>query len=113
MKRFTLLITAFLMSACGEEVTFTNSERSFDSNIWKSSPNQRYSMLEDFYKQSAMTLDASGIVDELGQPDAYYLYDEFPAYLLSDSQDCLVAFVIDRSTRKVSEVLLEPEECMK
>jgi hypothetical protein len=112
MKKLTLLIVTLLISACSEEVTFTNSERSFDSNIWKSSPNQRYSMLEDFYKQSAMTLDSSEIIDKLGQPDAYYLYDEFPAYRLSESQDCLVAFVLDRSTKKVSEVLLEPEGCM-
>lgn len=110
----TLIFFSLALVACSEPADHSSSiETSFDKDTWQSNISNRGSMLNDFLSKHDITeQDRASIEQLLGDPDGYYLYDEFPAYRLKEKGDCVVAFPIDRNTGKVKEVVIEPTDCI-
>lgn len=111
--RSVILILA--LTGCSENIDQSKPESiKFEKFIWETSIAARPAMLDDFLDNHDVSqLSRKGVVSLLGEPDGYYLYDEFPAYRFKLTGDCVVAFPIDRKTNKVKEVIIEPQGCSK
>ncbi|HAS6364146.1 TPA: hypothetical protein RQJ98_004434 [Vibrio vulnificus] len=109
--RLSIALIASMLIGCSEGPKFEDSNLPFDLSIWQSSVNKRYEMLQSIYDHNVIGAEYSNIISLLGEPDGYYLYDEFPAYQLSETEDCVIAFIIDRKTEKVSDMSIEPTGC--
>lgn len=90
----------------------------FDANIWAiSNAHVRGRMIYDFLQINApiTNKDRNFIIRHLGESTGYFEYDINPAYYVGySSQDGkdktqLIAFIIDRETEKVSDIMVYPE----
>ncbi|NQZ50719.1 MAG: hypothetical protein HRT95_11235 [Moritella sp.] len=109
--RFFIILTALTLLGCSDELRFENSNATFERTTWDSSINERYQMLQSVSGYNVVGLKRIEIISLLGEPDGYYLYDEFPAYRLNETRDCLVVFTIDHETDKVTNMSVEPNNC--
>lgn len=83
----------------------------FSIQRWRHANNtQRASMLFSFMNEHDIkNMNAKGIIGYLGEPNGYYEYDEFPAYIVEhDNQNYLVAFVVNRKNRNIGNVVIKP-----
>lgn len=99
------------MLGCSEELRFENSNATFERSIWDSSISERYQMLQSVSNYNVVGLKRIEIISLLGEPDGYYLYDEFPAYRLNETKDCVVVFTVEHETGKVTNMSVEPKNC--
>ena len=112
--KYSLIFFPLVLVACSEATDHSSSVKiSFDKDTWQANISNREGMLKDFLTKHDVTKqDRASIEQLLGNPDGYYLYDEFPAYRLKEKGDCVIAFPIDRVTGKVKEVVIEPAGCV-
>lgn len=88
----------------------------FSSELWlKSQPDARSSMVYDLVaNHGVLGMTRTEIVALLGQPTAYYDYDEFPAYQIGEPSTTeqtsarLIAFITDRKTGRITHYVIEP-----
>jgi hypothetical protein len=74
-------------------------------------------MIYDFLQKNApiTNKDRNFIIRHLGESTGYFEYDINPAYYVGDSfkdgkdKTQLIAFIIDRETGKVSDIMVYPE----
>ncbi|MFT5881110.1 MAG: hypothetical protein ACI86X_002249 [Moritella sp.] len=111
--RNIILAASLTLVACSEVSDLSElGTAPFEKAKWESSITERSTMLNDLLSKYDVTKqDRAGIERLLGDSDGYYLYDEFPAYRLEPTGNCIVAFPIDRDTGKVKKVVIEPDGC--
>ncbi len=111
-----LFITSFII-ACEiksppvEDAKFFGVEK-FNSKIWKTSNQQTQSaMIYSFLKNHEIKkMSRKQVIELLGDPTAYYDYDEFPAYnLVSNEKKYIIAFITDNETGKIKYYVLKPQ----
>lgn len=93
-------------------------DQPFTEESWSSATKEaRAEMVYSFVTERDLEkLTAEDIIRLLGEPNAYYEYDEFPAYLVGpDSiqseygEGYLLAFPVDRETGFVKKFVLQPK----
>lgn len=112
----------FFLSGCGGKSVTDQAKalgsREFTVAAWAAgTQEQRGEMVGSFLAQHAPgTLTAKDVIGLLGAPTSYYLYDEDPAYMVGPKsiqsdygRGYLLAFVTDKGTGKVVQVLFIPE----
>ena len=90
----------------------------FDQHLWKISDDYvRGTMIYDFLKANYPITNKSRsfIISQLGNSTGYFEYDINPAYYIGGSQkerspdSHMIVFIIDSDTKKVSDILVNPE----
>jgi hypothetical protein len=77
----------------------------FNNNEWKINISSRVKMLEGFWGDKPEVVTGEYVLKQLGDSDATFHYDEFPAYKLSEITDCKVAFPFDWVSKEIVNVV--------
>jgi hypothetical protein len=112
--KYILIIFSFLLMSCSDNTDSSNwGHVKFDKILWQSDVAKRKSMLNNLISTYDITEYSRNDFEALvGESDTYYLYDEFAAYLLSKTEECLVYFPTNRETGKIKSLSIYPEGCI-
>lgn len=111
-----------LLSGCYADSIESQARRlgsdQFDAQSWsQASQEGRARMLASFLQMhKPQSLTTSDVRRLLGQPTAYYEYDENPAYVIGPKsvqsefgKGYVLAFIADKATGRVVEVIITPQ----
>jgi hypothetical protein len=116
------LLVMFSLFACGgksvEDQARALGSREFSAARWAAgTQEQRGEMVASLLaKHAPSSLTAKDVISLLGSPTSYYLYDEYPAYVVGPKsiqsdygRGYVLAFVTDKRSSRVIKVLFIPE----
>ncbi len=79
----------------------------FSKETWNSGDSEkRATVIYDYIKNVNHELSISKLKEDLGESDAYYMYDSFPAYYLGKQNSHTLAFITDESTGRITNIEL-------
>ncbi len=82
-----------------------DSKEKFNAKKWGEDVSSRVGMLKGFWNVKPENVTGRYVLKHLGESDVIFLYDEFPAYKLSEKTDCKVAFPFDWVSNEVVNVV--------
>ncbi|MCP4321725.1 MAG: hypothetical protein GY787_07715 [Alteromonadales bacterium] len=112
--KYILIIISFLIMSCSDDNNSSSwGNAKFEKKIWQVDVTKRKSMLNNLLSTYDITKYSRNSFEALvGESDTYYLYDEFAAYQLSNTEDCIVFFPTNRETGKIKSSSIHPKGCI-
>ncbi|WP_199611044.1 hypothetical protein [Flocculibacter collagenilyticus] len=118
-----ILLVALLLNGCSDSTNMYEQYQqlgteTFTSEKWKSaSQEERATLIYSFLTQYEINkLSREDVIALLGEPTAYFEYDEIPAYFIGSKSvssvygsGYLIAFPYDRTTGIVTKVIIKPK----